>query len=125
MPSLVESFASEDLLQAACVRWHNLHFRSVSVLHSVPNGGNMHPVERMKLVATGMLAGAADLELKLPGGRTIHIELKNGTKPLDPKQVVFRERIEKLGFEYHKAGSFREFALLICRLLEVDPSLYL
>lgn len=119
------TFASEDLLQAYCLKWWNKHFRAISVLHSVPNGANVPALERNKLIGTGMMSGAADLELKMQGGRTVHIEMKNGERKLDPKQEVFRGRIEALGHEYFQANDFFQFAVVICHCFNVSPTAYL
>jgi hypothetical protein len=118
-------FASEDLLQAYCYRKWNKHFRHLSLLHSVPNGANISDKERSKMIATGLLSGAADLELKMQGARIAHIELKNGPKDLEPKQKVFRARIEALGHQYWKATNFFEFWAVICHCLNVEPTQFL
>jgi hypothetical protein len=114
-------FASEDLLQAYCYRKWNKHFRHLSMMHSVPNGSNISDKERSKMIGTGMVSGASDLELKWAPCRIAHIEMKNGPKDLDPKQKVFKARIEALGHLYLKATNFFEFWVVICDCLEVNP----
>lgn len=119
------SFASEDLLQAYCYRQWNKHFRHLSMMHSVPNGANVSDGERMKFTATGLVSGAADLELKWAPRMLAHIEMKNGPKDLDPKQKIFKARIEALGHVYFKATNFFEFWAVICHCLQVNPLSFL
>jgi hypothetical protein len=120
-----EQFPSEDKLQEYCYKWWNEHFRGISVLHSVPNGVDIPAAVRMKLIGTGLLGGAADLELKFKPARIAHIEMKNGPKEIDPKQKVFKARIEALGHDYYKATDFFEFVVVICFCLNVQPSTYI
>jgi hypothetical protein len=115
------SFASEDKLQEYSYKYWNKKFRHCSVLHSVPNGANVIAQERNKLMGTGLLGGAADLELKWAPCRLAHIEMKNGPKKLDPNQEIFKARIEALGHEYYKATNFFEFWVVICYCLQVNP----
>jgi hypothetical protein len=119
------TFASEDKLQEYCYRFWNKHLRHCSVLHSVPNGANVPALERNKLIGTGLLGGAADLELKWFPCRVAHIEMKNGPKDLDPNQKVFKARIEALGHIYLKATNFFEFWAVICDCLQINPLLHL
>jgi hypothetical protein len=119
------SFASEDKLQEYCFKWWNKNFRGISMLHSVPNGANISDMERQKMIGTGLVAGAADLELKWKPRMIAHIEMKNGPQDIRPNQKVFKARIEALGHLYYKATNFFEFVVVVCKCLNLQPDMYL
>ena len=118
-------YANENQLQAACYSWWNTHFRRVTCLFSVPNGGTRNPKEAMNLTATGLLAGVYDLILLSPDGRVAFIELKNGPQQLRPKQKLFKARAEALGHHLYQANSLLEFQTAVCQEIGVTLIAYL
>lgn len=117
-------YEKEDELQADCVAWFRHYFRKEYVLFSVPNGGTRHQLEAMVLLHTGLMKGASDLILLVPDGKCHFIEMKLGKDYIDPNQVLFKEKVERLGFTYNMAKSFQQFRHLIQHLLEIPDELF-
>lgn len=115
-------FATEGHLQAACFQWWNVHFRKLSVLYAVPNGGTRHPAEMIAMKAQGVRPGVTDLHLLMKPAVLVPIELKNGNRPLDPEQVLFKDKVEALDFPCYKIDNFYQFAALLIALFEVDAA---
>ena len=77
-----------------------LRYSGVMVF-SIPNGANMPNVRTRAIFhRTGLLAGAADLVMLLPGGETVFVEVKTSKGRQQESQKQFQERVEKLGFTY-------------------------
>jgi len=114
---------SEDVLQSTCFLWWNKHFRRVSYLFAVPNGGKRSVIDGMKFKATGVKAGVSDLILLIPSGKTYFIEMKITTGVQSDAQKLFQAQIETFGFEYYICYSFADFKQLIYKLLAfaVEP----
>lgn len=62
-----------------------------------PNGGKRHVREAMKFRAMGVLAGVADLQLSIPGGKTCFMEIKGGSGVLSDAQELFLASMERNG----------------------------
>jgi hypothetical protein len=118
-------YESEDLLQADCVAWFKWYLHSEALLASTPNGGQRNQVEAMKLVATGVFAGFADLTLMMPGRKIWFLECKNRKDFIDPNQVVFKEKVEAFGFQYFMFNTFNQFRCLVQYLLEIPEEKFL
>ena len=58
---------------------------------------------------SGATKGAADLILTLPGGRTIHVEVKAGKDTQRPAQSKFQASIEAIGGKYIIVKSLEDF----------------
>lgn len=86
---------SEHDEQVAVVRWlrKNGHF-----VYAVPNGGLRDAITSKRLKDEGALSGIPDLQVVLPDGRVIWLELKRreGGR-LSPVQKKVHERLEALG----------------------------
>lgn len=58
---------------------------------AIPNGGSRHVAEAKNMRAEGVLAGAADLAILLPDGRTGYLEVKGPNGKLRRTQRAFRD----------------------------------
>ena len=61
-----------------------------------------------KLKREGYLVGAPDLQVLLPKGKIIHLELKVGYNKLSIHQEAFRDKCEELGHKYHVIRSLED-----------------
>ena len=76
--------------------------------YGVPNGANVEPHERFKLIAEGMETGVSDLVI-LKHKAHLYLEMKRreGGKQ-SPKQKDFEKLVTELGFEYKIARGAKE-----------------
>ena len=87
----------EHILQSAIVKylWFNKIFN-----FAVPNGGRRDKLTAIKLKREGVIAGAPDLIIVLPG-KVVFVELKNGKiGRQSQKQKWFEKEIKGFGFDY-------------------------
>ena len=105
----------EDKLQAEIYKWfHNEYqIQGNGFLFSVPTGGTRNKIEAMKLKATGLTAGVADLIICLPFGRVLFVELKTDTGTQSDAQKTFESKVTKLGHDYFLIRSLDQFKTLI------------
>jgi hypothetical protein len=76
---------------------------------ALPNAGKRSPQGGQRMKAEGLVAGAPDLVVVLPGGRTAWLELKNGkrgTQSVAQKGMQFR--LTALGHPYGLAHTLDE-----------------
>lgn len=112
---------SEDRIQYEIVTWfHNSYclykHKPRGLIMSVPNGGRRDKKEAMKLKATGLLAGAADLIL-IYNGKVLFMEVKTDTGRQSDSQVDFEHRIHDNGLKYYIVRSLDEAKELVMREL--------
>ena len=67
---------------------------------AVPNGEKRDVRVGARLKEEGVLPGVADLELVLPKGQHVYVEIKTSTGRLSPAQKAFREAVQGLGHSY-------------------------
>ena len=102
----------ESTLQTSCVKWFRLQYPNL-VIYAVPNGGSRNVREAQRLKAEGVLAGVADLNVLLPNGKIIYIEMKViGNRQTDT-QTDFQQPAESLGSKSYVCYSFDEFKAII------------
>ena len=89
---------TEHQIQVAFVQWFRAKYPKY-ILQAIANGGHRHLLTAVKLKKEGVLAGSPDLEIKLPQGKTIHIEMKTEKGRLSKIQ---EELITNLHFLGHK-----------------------
>jgi len=65
-------------------------------------------IAQMQLVSMGLRAGVADLEVWLPDGVTLYLEVKTATGRQSPRQKKFQERCEQHGRAYHIVRSVED-----------------
>ena len=89
----------EHIEQVEFVKWFNgvEQFRDL-VLFAIPNGGKRGFKTASKLKLEGAKSGIADLQILLPNGKTVFIEMKKekGGK-LSPNQLSFIDKSQSLG----------------------------
>lgn len=89
----------EHLEQVEFVKWFNgvEKFRDL-ILFAIPNGGKRGIKTASKLKLEGIYAGASDLCILLPNGKSVFIEMKKqkGGK-LSPAQIDFINKSQSLG----------------------------
>ncbi|APA83255.1 VRR-NUC domain-containing protein [Francisella tularensis] len=93
-----KSIMSEHDIQVAYVQWFRARYPKY-ILQAIPNGGHRHFLTGVKLKKEGVLAGSPDLEIKLPEGKVIHVEMKTEKGRLSKTQ---EELIKGLHFLGHK-----------------------
>ena len=100
---------SEDQLQSECYQWAwNTFPDTRRLLFSVPNGGTRNTREAMKLKATGLTAGVADL-LFLWHGKTFAFELKVGSNKQSENQKLWEITATPHIEKYYLITNFEDF----------------
>ena len=102
----------ESTLQTSCVKWFRYQYPHL-VIYAVPNGGSRNVREAQRLKDEGVLAGVADLNVLLPNGKIIYIEMKIKGNKQTPNQKAFQQKAEALGYKYYVCYSFDEFKAII------------
>lgn len=108
---------SEDRIQHDIVTWfHNSYclykHKPRGLIMSVPNGGRRDKKEAMKLKATGLLAGAADLIL-IYNGKVLFMEVKTDIGKQSEAQIEFEHRITENGLKYYIVRSLEQAQELV------------
>ena len=89
----------EHIEQVEFVKWFNgiEEFRDL-ILFAIPNGGKRGIKTASKLKLEGVLSGTPDIQILLPNGKTVFIEMKKqkGGK-LSPEQIDFINKSQSLG----------------------------
>ena len=67
------------------------------IIYHVPNGGQRDPREAANLKVQGALAGVPDLEIVLPKGRCLKIEMKASDGRLSKSQIELHDHLSALG----------------------------
>lgn len=86
---------SEYEEQKAFINWFKYNFQDL-IIFSIPNDGKRTNGSRM--VASGLTSGVSDLQILLPNGKSVFIEMKKekGGK-LSPNQLSFIDKSQSLG----------------------------
>lgn len=82
------------------------------MIYSVPNESE-NSWETQKKVNTGLMAGAADLIILLPGGSVLLPETKTPEGVQSPSQKVFEIQVTELGHTYFVYHSLEEFQSIV------------
>lgn len=108
---------TELQLQAACTQWFwNQYPNERQMLHN--NDNNSHnSIEGARKKAIGVVKGVSDLELILPGGNVVFIELKLPGEKQKPEQITFEQKVRERGHLYVIIFSFVEFQEFIKTLI--------
>lgn len=96
----------EESIQVACVNWFRLQYPKL-IIFAVPNGGSRNLYEAKNMKKSGTLKGVADLVIVGNNGKVLFVEMKAGKNKQEDSQVIFQQKVEKLGHKY-----------IICRSLE-------
>lgn len=98
--------APEHNLQVAIIQYLRINHY---YCFAIPNGGRRDKVTGAMLKKEGVLAGVADIEILLPNGKAIFIELKNGKEGQQSKeQKSFENEVKLRGFEYRIWRTFKD-----------------
>lgn len=122
---------SEDLLQAEIYKQINHLFPITrGLFYAVPNGGYRNKAEAIKLIATGLLPGVADLILDIPNNQFhgLKLELKLKGKTQSPNQIKYQENVTKHGYLYTVAYTLSQAIQIVAEYLNLpipptDPKL--
>ena len=98
----------EESIQVACVKWFRLQYPNL-VIFAVPNGGSRNLYEAKNMKESGTLAGVADLVIVGNGGKVLFVEMKAGNNKQEDSQVLFQNKVEKLGHKYIICRSKEQF----------------
>jgi hypothetical protein len=84
--------------QVAFLNWFNgiEKFRDL-IIFAIPNGGKRNIKTAIKLKKEGVLSGVSDIQILLPNGKTVFIEMKHEKGKLSDSQIEFINRAESLG----------------------------
>jgi hypothetical protein len=82
------ALVSEDQIQESILGWLELVLPDAIVFH-VPNGGGRSKPEAAKLKRMGVKPGVPDLEVILPDGLTVRLEVKTAIGRLSVDQQNF------------------------------------
>lgn len=112
---------TEDFLQQQMVMWFNNKYclgknPNRYMIFAIPNGGKRNAREAKKLKNTGLLGGAADLEILGPDRFCCFVEVKLPSNNQQDNQKDFQNRVEKMGFKYYVVKSLEQFQELFCWL---------
>lgn len=113
---------SESRIQQDIVRWFKnnyclKHHSPRCVIQSVPNESKSKQETLVKL-SMGMLPGASDLVVVIPG-TVLFVEVKRpGEKPRE-NQRDYAETVVALGFRYEVVTSLEEFKQLLSLFINV------
>ena len=109
---------TEDLLQAACVKWFRTTFPHLApCLFSVPNGGKRNDVEQARLITTGLTPGVPDLIL-IVKGRALGIEMKTATGTRSTAQKNLHRIWEREGNRVEVVRDLETFKKIVLEYLE-------
>jgi len=104
---------AESAIQQSAVIWltNNYclkHHEPRVMIFSVPNESESS-YDVQKKINTGMMKGAADCVILLPGGVCLFAECKTPTGYQSPAQKSFQSRVQGLGFVYFVYKSLAQF----------------
>jgi len=109
---------NEDRLQFEAYKWyHNNHLDNLGLLFSVPNGGFRNPREAMKLKATGVVKGVADLVF-LWKGKAYFLELKTAKGKQSTAQKEWQKTVERHNFDYFIVRDLETFKKIINKIMK-------
>ncbi|MBU1668503.1 VRR-NUC domain-containing protein [bacterium] len=98
---------SEHSEQVAFVAWFKRNFSDL-IIFAIPNGGSRGMIEGKNLKYEGVLAGVPDLQILLPNGISLFIEMKNAKGKLSKGQKELHDKFEYLQFTCITAYSAKE-----------------
>ncbi len=97
-----------DFTNRYCLKKHNPRL----LIYSIPNESE-DAWETQKKKNIGLLPGASDTVVMLPGGISLYMECKTQVGVQSSKQKEFQERIEDLGFRYYIFRSLQQFYTIL------------
>lgn len=116
---------TEANLQAKCYQTANkLIPQTRGLLYAIPNGAFLaNKTEALKLIATGLLPGVADMTLDIPSPDNkyhgLKIELKLKTKTQSEHQIKYQQNVTAQGYQYTITYTLTEFLNTITQYLQI------
>lgn len=104
----------EDSLQMAVADWLRVNCPYLLWTH-IPNGGHMSPAMGARRKRMGAKAGAPDIVVWFPGGRSLLIELKADKGRLSKSQMDWRARCQDLAVPYVVCRSVEDVEAALVR----------
>lgn len=108
MLSVAENYIQQQVVihfnNNYCLKKHSPRL----MIYSIPNESE-DSWETQKKLNIGLLPGASDTVVLLPGPIALYMECKTQIGVQSSKQKEFQERVEALGFKYRIFRSIREF----------------
>ena len=98
----------ESRLQGACVRWFRYQYPKF-LIFAIPNGGRRNEIQAKIMKDEGVLPGVADLEILLPDGRCVFIEMKTLKGRLSEHQLKFQRWCFENKHVYLVCKTFEQF----------------
>ena len=87
--------------------------------YSVPNGADVEPHHRIKMVREGMESGVSDLVI-LKYKDALYLEMKRRKGGVwGPDQKAWKAKVEALGFQYEVAKGAKQAWIMIQEFLKV------
>lgn len=105
----------ESKIQQGMVQWFRAQYPRY-ICAAVPNGGYRTPREAAIMRSEGVLAGFSDLII-IAQGNALFVEVKTAQGKQSPKQKVFQDAVERLGFQYSVCRSVDDFRMVVARWL--------
>jgi hypothetical protein len=115
---------SEQSLQQHIVKLLQAYGRPDIAWWAVPNGELRNHKVGVQLKAAGLRAGAADLSFVIDG-KFHAVELKTEIGTLSPKQLSFREDLERAGGFFHVAFGLQEALGVLSGIRAFRPNITL
>ncbi|PNX49871.1 MAG: hypothetical protein BV457_00090 [Thermoplasmata archaeon M9B1D] len=109
---------NEELnIQSSIIQY--LRYKGIKVF-SIPNGANFpNHYTRYLMSCSGLTSGVADLEVLLPNGKAIFLEVKTEKGRQSKTQKEFEEEVKKLGFDYYIVRSIDDVIKLGLKQLNI------
>lgn len=84
-------------------------------IFAIPNGGKRNVIVAKKLKAEGVTSGVWDIFVTIPNltKHGLYIESKDMKNKLTPKQELFKENVEKIGYSFGIIRSIDDFECLL------------
>lgn len=106
MPKMPEEAREQCRLVAALRRhWKDLPTSERPIVFAIPNGGQRDAREGANLKAQGVLAGIPDVQIVLPCGKVLWLEMKAHDGRLSPVQRTLHADLVDLGHRVRTAYS--------------------
>jgi hypothetical protein len=113
---------SEHQLQVSIIDYVNKVLPSLRpYIFAVPNGGLRNVIVAKKLKDEGVMAGVPDLFIDIPNTfkHGLRIEVKIGKNKFTINQMLFKERMEDLGYVVKECRSIEDFESILCEYFEL------
>lgn len=91
--------ATEHEEQVGFIRWFRENYPSL-IIFAIPNGDKRHISVAKRLKNEGVLKGIPDLQIVLPDGKVLWVEMKKENGKLSESQEYILTQLESLNHNY-------------------------